>query len=211
MSLVGSVPTTVNSAVRPSEKVTVVFGLALRRDRLVGPGAGRRDLVGLGLASGCGRRAGGPCRGWPRGDDVVVGQDQAVRGQDDARALFGLPARVGLQLDDAGHHLGGHLLDRCRRQRSPRACRASPPPGIAPSVTDASCSGCCDHRCDSAADTCRYHRDGHRTDGQCACAGTLSRRGGLRAAAPAGGPGCRPDRSIRAVRLRCGCCVLLVA
>ena len=43
--------------------------------------------------------------------DVVVGQDQAVRRQDDAGALFGRPPHVGLELDDAGHHLGGHLLD----------------------------------------------------------------------------------------------------
>ena len=47
--------------------------------------------------------------------DVVVGQDQAVGGQDDPGALFGLPPEVDLQLDHAGHHLGRDLLDRCRR------------------------------------------------------------------------------------------------
>ena len=84
MSLLGSVPTTVNGAVRPSANVTVVC----RRSAW-----GRRAAFGL------------------AGDDVVVGQDQTVGGQDDAGTLFGLPAQVGLQLDDAGHHLGGDLLD----------------------------------------------------------------------------------------------------
>ena len=58
---------------------------------------------------------------------VVVRQDEAVGGQDDAGALLGLPAHVGLELDHAGDHLGGHLLDRtCRKARGGHARRGVP-------------------------------------------------------------------------------------
>ena len=85
--------------------VTAGIGADHRERRGVAVGEG--DL-GLGTA----RRAavlGG-------GDHVVVGEDESVGRQDDARALLGLPAHVGLELDHAGHHLGGDLLDRAGGQ-----------------------------------------------------------------------------------------------
>ena len=89
MSLLGSVPTTVN-----------VRGAAVGEGHLGLRAACRRRLE-LSLAAG---------------HDVVVGQDQAVGGQDDAGALLGLPADVDLELDHAGHHLGRDLLDRAGGQ-----------------------------------------------------------------------------------------------
>jgi hypothetical protein len=47
---------------------------------------------------------------------MVIGHNQPVRGEDDARTQFTFVACLGFQRDHAGQHLGGDLLDRRRRR-----------------------------------------------------------------------------------------------
>ena len=119
MSVVGSAPTTVNGAVRPSENVTVVFGLPLpgggRADR--DPGRGTRVLVGA-LMFGAGRLCGA---GALPGLAAVATTWLLVRIRPSEDRMMpepssDCPTEIGLQHDDAGHHLGGDLLDAAERR-----------------------------------------------------------------------------------------------
>src|ERR1700748_1067344 len=104
MAVVGSVPTTVNSAVRPSENGTVVFGLAPAG----GAGWSGSGPGPPGASSGPWCSPGRPC-----GAGALPGLAAVA-----TTWLLGRirPAEDSLQHDDAGHYLGGHLLDTAGRR-----------------------------------------------------------------------------------------------
>ena len=139
MSLLGSVPTTVNGAVLPSAKVTLVSGDA------------------------CAVSPPRPATTW-----LLVRISPSVDRMT-PEPSSDCAAHVDLQLHDAGHHLGGDLLDRTGRQAGGGHARRRTAIALHPGDIVV---GVRQHR-DAAADTGRDHRDRHRARCQSPCARTL--------------------------------------
>ena len=166
----GRQPTTLNSAVRPSENVTVVFGLAPAGGPWSGSGpAGPLSSSGF-------WRGTGP---WP-GLAAVATTWLLVRIKPSADRMMPEPSSWARpRLVSSMTTLGTTFAAIC--STLPVGAFAAGIPGVAPPRKRPVGNGCelsamLDHRGGRTADTGRHHRDRHRTDGQCACARTLSRR-----------------------------------
>ena len=165
ISLVGSAPTTVNGAVRPSEKVTVVFGVgnpghpARRATRAGAPGVGPLGRPAA-LGAAAARRRGCWSESARRHDRMMPEPSS------DARPIsVSNMTTLGTTLAATCSTLPGGMFAAGTLGAAPgKSAAAAGARGVRTQLDD---------RCRGATDTGRHHRDRQRTDRQQACAGTL--------------------------------------